>query len=464
MKKLLLLFTLLPLLLCGCGEQESAPLADQIQTRLDYSGQTDIDIIALSQQENLQLLDLRQTDITLRDYEFLYHSLPGCEILWEIPFQGNYYSMDTTSVSFSQLSSRDWEHLSWFSQLEHIDATACQDFNTIAALLEQYPDCTIDYAIALQMQTCSADTSCLTLNNAIGLPLKDILSCMPSLQRITLTGMLPDGELLQQLMEQYPQVTFSWEYTLLGHSFPNTLREMDLSGIPIETTLQLEKALAYFPQLEKVILVDCGLSDETMAQLNVRHPEVLFVWEVEFGGGTVRTDIESFIPLKQDLHVDDDDIARLQYLTQLVCLDLGYMPITDCSFLYAMPKLQYLLLPGTNLQDITPIGSLKELKYLELFLTPVSDLTPLQGCDHLEDLNISCTKPQDLTVLSQVPQLKNLWINGMEVHDEDIQLLEQAHPSLVISCIPDGYAIGNGWRSLPGYFAQRDLLGMPYAE
>ena len=464
MKKTLLLFALCSLLLCGCGSESTELSAADIHTTLDYSGQTGIDVIALSQHEDLQLLDLRQTDITLRDYEFLYHSLPGCEILWEIPFQGNFYPMDTNSLSLETLSSQDWEHLSWFAQLEHIDATACQDFGTIRALLEKFPHCTIDYAIPLQMQTCTASTSSLTLNNSAGLPLEDILPCLQSLRKLTLTGMLPTGEELQQLMHDFPQVDIVWDYTLHGQTFSSTTREINLSNTPMEDTLLVEKALPYFPQLEKVILIDCGLSDETMAQLNERYPDVLFVWTVEFGGGSVRTDIEAFIPLKQDLHVDDDDIARLHYFTELVCLDLGYMPITDCSFLYAMPKLQYLLLPGTRVEDITPIGSLRELKYLELFLTDVKDLSPLQSCLQLEDLNISCTQPKDLTVLTEVPGLRNLWLNGMDVDPHDIALLEESHPSLVISCILDGYAIGNGWRSLPGYFAQRDLLGMPYAE
>ena len=186
---------------------------------------------------------------------------------------------------------------------------------------------------------------------------------------------------------------------------------------------------------------------------------------MEFGGGNVlRTDMEALQPLKHGIHIDDENADKLKYFTQLICLDLGYMPITDCSFLYSMPKLQYLLLPGTQVRDITPIGSLKQLQYLELFLTGVTDFSPLQGCEKLEDLNISGTKPQELTVLTQVPSLKNLWLNGVETNDEDIRLLEQAHPSLVISCDPDGYAIGNGWRWLPGYFAQRDLLGMPYDE
>ena len=314
------------------------------------------------------------------------------------------------------------------------------------------------------MQTCTASTSSLTLNNSAGLPLEDILPCLQSLRKLTLTGMLPTGEELQQLMHDFPQVDIVWDYTLHGQTFSSATREINLSNTPMEDTLLVEKALPYFPQLEKVILIDCGLSDETMAQLNERYPDVLFVWTVEFGGGSVRTDIEAFIPLKHDLHVDDDDIARLHYFTELVCLDLGYMPITDCSFLYAMPKLQYLLLPGTQVEDITPIGSLRELKYLELFLTDVKDLSPLQSCLQLEDLNISCTQPKDLTVLTEVPGLRNLWLNGMDVDPHDIALLEESHPSLVISCILDGYAIGNGWRSLPGYFAQRDLLGMPYAE
>ena len=464
MNRYILLLALLSLLLCGCGAQTpDAPAAD-IQTRLDYSGRTDIDIIALSQQENLSFLDLRHTNVTLREYELLHHSLPGCEILWEIPFQGNYYTPDTTSVAFETLCSQDWEYLSWFTELSHMDATACQEYELIGALLEKYPHCTIDYAIDLQGQVIGPDTTGLTLNNPMGLPLEAILSCLPKLETLTLTGMLPEGKLLQQLMRDYPQVTFSWEYTLCGQALPNTTEQIDLSGTPMDTTLQLEKALPYFPELKKVVLVDCGFSDQTMSLLNRTYPDILFVWAVEFRGVHIRTDIEAFIPLKHNIHLDDNDVERLSYFTELICLDLGYMPITDCSFLYSMPRLQYLLLPCTNVQDITPLGSLKELRYLELFLTPVTDFSPLSGCENLADLNISGTKPQTLTVLTQVPQLKHLWINGITPGEEDIRLLEQAHPSLVICCLPEGNAIGNGWQLLPGYFAQRDLLGMPYDE
>ena len=55
--------------------------------------------------KDASVLDLRGSGIGIEEYEEIRASLPDCEILWDIPFQGNYYHQDTTALSFTALSA-----------------------------------------------------------------------------------------------------------------------------------------------------------------------------------------------------------------------------------------------------------------------------------------------------------------------------------------------------------------------
>ena len=113
-----------------------------------------------------------------------------------------------------------------------------------------------------------------------------------------------------------------------------------------------------------------------------------------------------------------------------------------------------------GITDLTPIASLKKLKYLELFKNGITDISPLAECTALEDINISYTSVSDITPLLGL-NLKNIWITTWRLKEGQRALLYETFPDAKI-CPNHRYATGGGWRKLPNYYAQRDILGMFY--
>ena len=249
--------------------------------------------------------------------------------------------------------------------------------------------------------------------------------------------------------------------TLFGQEFDSSAEFLDLSGIGMEDTAELETALPSFPNLKQVDMIDCGISNEEMEALNQRHPGIKFVWTLQIQGIKLRTDATSFMPTKHGYRVFDSDCALLKYCHDLECIDLGHMPIYNCDFLYGTPHVKYLILADTAVSDATPIGFLTELEFLELFMTKVTDYTPLLNCTSLKDLNLSFSPSYDNSPLFQMFWLDRLWLVGSSLSWADQKELRETLPNTVIVVHSDA-STKQAWRNSPRYYAQRDIFEMPY--
>ena len=255
---------------------------------------------------------------------------------------------------------------------------------------------------------------------------------------------------------------------LCGKVFTADCTEMDLSGIEIDDTDEVETAAALMPKLKKVLMCDCGVSDEEMDALDLRHEDVRYVWRIYFNIYSLRTDATFFcaadVPaLNYDAPVlHDYQLYPIRYCRDMIALDLGHMWIEDLSFLYNMPKLQYLILVGGRFRDITPIGSLQDLKYLEIFQTNPADISPLLNCKKLEQLNMCYCFGFDISPLKEMKQLKRLWYAGLGPYRG--RELQEALPDTQVYCPftdPDG-STGGGWREDEAYYEMRDVFAMYY--
>ena len=52
-------------------------------------------------------LDLRQEDISFTHYDAVHTQLPGCEVVWNVPFQNKKVSSDAETLSIQNPSSED---------------------------------------------------------------------------------------------------------------------------------------------------------------------------------------------------------------------------------------------------------------------------------------------------------------------------------------------------------------------
>lgn len=491
---------------------------------------------------NATEVDLRGEAVSLSHYDALAAKLPNAEIRWDVPFQGGILADDTTEVTVTTLSDEDVEALAHLEKLEKVNATECRDYSQLKALQQRMPDAEVSYNVHFSADTFPCDAEEVTLtgvaeNDAYLLQylpnLKTVLitgnvehTYLDALQgmttnlgaqfgfllgeqtvlatdtQATVTG-ITDGELdllprlqelkelklvnpvasaekVQALEESCPELAVSLEVEIAGKTFSDEeeLTEIDLSDVVITDLAAVETALAYLPDVEKVIFGVCGNDDpawgnsksklaaspienEDMAAYRDRvRDQYKVVWTVRLGPSiALRTDKDNFMPNHFGVGQLPDSYAyNLRYCEDMVCLDVGHMTLTDISFVEYMPKLKYLILAWTEVQYIEPIRSCKNLVFLELDNSCIRDISPLVDCTALEDLNIGNTFP-DVTPLTQMPWLKNVYmIFGSQASAWKVS---QALPDTNV--VATGNAtVGGNWRRLQNYYDMRDCLGMYY--
>ncbi|MBQ6718968.1 MAG: hypothetical protein IJN20_01280 [Oscillospiraceae bacterium] len=452
-------------------------------------------------------VDLRGTGATLEYYETLRSQLPDCEIRYDLPFQGGFYPDDTKELTITSLTDAEIELLDYLPLLETVDARDCTDYNQLIALQKRHPEWNVLYTVSFLGVDYNQDAS----EMVFGTPktesideaaqeetepketqsdkseveetqplmqvekkpqpqleeLRQVLAWLPDMKTIHFHQPEMSGQDLVSLREAYPDINVTWEKDAFGTTYSHDVTEIELEDMYFASLDEVEAQTAYFPELQKLVLLDCGydkknlFDDETLAAFREKmRPNYKVVWSMNLYGMTIRTDDLYFMPNKYGVKVSTYGIQRLRYCEDMLCVDLGHHNIVDLSFVEGMPHLKYFICIDSNLLYIEPLGTCKELVYCELFWTPISDFTPLLGCTALEDLNVARTNG-DPMVFKDMPWLKNLWIRGSAVNAEERKILEEALPNTYIQYC-DYEMTRNGWRELQNYYDMRDLLGMSY--
>lgn len=488
-------------------------------------------------------LDLRSESLSVQEYEQIRQKLPDAEILWCVPFQGESYPNDTVSLSVRELTAGDVALLAHFPDLQQLSAMECRDYDLLMQIRDQYPQVALRYSVELDGKVYGQDTAAVTcttlsdeeitllrylpelksvdasgcadhtriaaLNQAIpGLDisyrlellgqvftesdvsasfqnpdihlLAERLSALTHLEAVHLVEpSASSGELLA-LTELYPNITFTWEKTLLGKTFNSADTECDFTGSTLAEVVppawgnpldaaetarviaDVKEAMAWFPNAEKVILPPCAFDNETMSAFREEmRPEYKVVWTVFITKKPIRTDSTVIHSSALKVCFIDEMCYDLRYCEDAVVVDIGHSYVKYIDWLEGMPNLKYLILAHNWIKDLTPISSCKKLVYLELFWNEhIKDYTPLLGCTALEDLNISGTYAS-LEPIRQMTWLKNLWANCRGITDADYESLQSALPDTHIEYRGGDYTT-YGWRDLQSYFDMRDFMGLPY--
>ncbi len=469
-------------------------------------------------------LDLRGTPVTLQEYRSLRRRMPGSRILWDVPFQGGTVSSDITELTLHTLVPEDLEALSCLEDLTVIHAEKCRDYALLVQLQQLLPECDVRYTVSLSgeklrhdaqeavlstltiqdvqlltylpqlkrvsvsgcrdyalLQQVQADypqwtvhytvdlggihypyyTEEITVSGASYEEIRTALTGLSQLKRLTLVNPAADGSDLVALKEANSAIDLSWQVNICGVNVPWDVQELDLSGIQVGSCEEVEEKLTSLPNLEKVIMSDCGIDSETMAAFRERQREnYKVVWTVYLGKiAKCRTDDTYFMPIQQgEYYLLDSHTEELKYCEEMVCIDVGHHMIHNIDFVAYMPHLKYLILAHTGVRDLSPIVNCQELVYLEIDWSEVQDYTPLKELKALEDLNIDETFC-DIAPILEMTWLKNLWAPNRG--HKDRTALEEALPDTHLQ-LTKSYPAGQGWRNLDNYYAQRDFMGMYY--
>ena len=309
------------------------------------------------------------------------------------------------------------------------------------------------------------------------------LGGLSDVQTVELYGCGYSMDELATLRSAYPDIDFGCMVNLNGMEFDSRSTEVDISGVAVSDADALSGSISVFSDsLTKIIMVDCGLTDEQMGALQDAHPDVKLAWNINLGGyWTIRTDAVAFSTLKDgtiNYRLTNEDCQVLKYCTNMVALDLGHNYVTDISFLQYMPDLKILILvDDRNLQpdgtwneeangyitDLSYLAYCPKLMYLEFFVGSVSDISVLANLKNLVDLNISYNPISDITPLLNLPKLERLFLEHTNVTEEDYNLLCETYPDAQVVFYGEG-SVDQGWREHDRYYAMIDMYHNNYVN
>lgn len=432
-------------------------------TALKATVTSDADVQAITELTQLQQLDLRTSDLSPAQFDTLKAALPECNILWNVPLQSGAVASDTAKLNLTSLSDADIPLIAYFPELTKVNARGCTDYEQLLILAETYPQLDLYYTLSFDGQFWPNSTTGLTVGAVTLEELGNVLKYLPNVATVTLNTAPEDPDAMMEFQQAHPDIECSWLVDICGVLVESAASEINLSGIPMANTEELESKLKYLPNLTKVDMCGCGISNEEMEALNNRHEGIQFVWTVQVDTLTVRTDVTEFMPVKYDVWVGTGDVYNLRYLTELIALDLGHMEIDNCEFVRYMPHLKYLILADTDVTDFSPLEGLDELIFLEVFMCPIRDYSPFLTLTAMEDLNI-CYTYGDPEIIGQMTWLKRLWwgqVQSSRISDAQRQALCEKLPDTEIEYEPHS-STGAGWRMGQNYYDMRDIFGMGY--
>lgn len=440
------------------------------------------DIPAFARLENLASADVSAcSDISA--ILALRAALPEVRVFWTVPLAGESFDGDSENIIVPDASAEELRAaLVRLPELKTLTLTGSAfSLESQLALKEEFPSVSFVWDVTLAGKTFVSDAAALDFT---GTPLteKDLseigaaLVLLPDAKSVTLTACGLSEDALRTFSAAHPEILTIWETQLFGVTFTTDAEEIEFTDIPltVEDAAQIEDMLPYMPNLKKVVMLRCGISNEDMEEINLRHEDVQFVWMVQVYAYGVRTDQTYFSIYNCEYfygeydHLADD----LRYCHDMIAVDLGHMHLYgDTYFLTQMPHLQYLILSSAGSNPIPELGTLKELRFLELGKVSFTDITMLSECTSLTDIDLMYKRVKsdevaeaDVQTLCKMTWLKRLYLGGNMYNEEQMQRLRDSlsNTQIVIHNSPEWFA--QRWREAEIYFEMRDALHMYYID
>lgn len=250
---------------------------------------------------------------------------------------------------------------------------------------------------------------------------------------------------------------------LLGERrIPLKAVKLNLSGMNLNP-YNMDELFSRMPNLKRVEMIGCGLSNDAYAQLQDNHPGIRMIWEIRYATRVLRTDAVGWSTFRgmhgpMDLPMSDADTKYLKYCRDLICVDLGHNYIRDISFVQYMPNLQiFIAVDNGGLWDLSVLKYCPKLRYIEIFVNRVSDLSVFRYLHQLEDVNISYNPIRSNEYLKDLPHLQKLWLEATLIPGDQVQELRSIYPGIPIVNVGSG-SVDQGWRSGSHYIGMRDLI------
>ena len=423
------------------------------------------------------------------DFEALketQETYPMLTIQWTCAAGGKTFSNTEESIVCSSGTTKDELTTLLFAlpKLKSIDLRETDILaGDIAAFQSAYP--ALQFLCQAYLQDTRYDTTMTsfqldTAESFDAETLGDQLAFFPNLTALDLSEVPATEQDVVTLSERYPAMKIHWMVPVLEDlRVDSDTTSLDLRGYTVSDLPALKRTLKLLPQLTYLDMCNCGPSDEEMAQLRSELPQVKVVWMLHVGYWEIRTDIKGFSMAQYKEHegvrftkigdevrryrwVDDEQIAKLRYCTDIEALDIGHSDwISDISFVQSLPKLRFLVISMTKVTDLSPIRTLQNLIFFEMFEMNLTDISVLYDLPQLEYLNCCYTTLTDNKPLLSLTNLKRLWVIHCGFSDEELHALKVGLPNTIV--IAKGkHSTDTGWRfDNPTYEEMQALFGLP---
>lgn len=406
----------------------------------------------------LETLYLPETDLDLRQILALREATEG-EVRYSVLIAGQVIEDNAESITLPDLRSDQLPQvLSRLPLLEQLRSIQVEELLLTADELETLaaavPEAQLLYHVQLCGQSYSQDTVSVDLSALTQEELTEaaaVLPLLPDLREVELMG--ADGATpadkadVRMLMDALPQAAVHYEFSLFGTNV-STLDERVECNVPtlsdedeaeIRAALDILPACSYFKLDEDTF----GISNEIMASIRDDYPNTKVVWRVFLDKASILTDEEI---IRIGYIVNDSNSGVLRYCTDTVYLDIGHnSPMSDLSFIAYMPRLECVIVSGSNVYDLSGFANCPNLTWLEMgYCSKVVDLSPLSELQNLKYLNISITSVTDLTPLDNLP-LERLMAAETKLSKDQRQYFEQMHPDCLCGW-GERFCYGYPWR------------------
>lgn len=429
--------------------------------------------------KNLKRADLGSFPVEAEDSISLRQAFPDTELIYHtvVEIDDKTYRTDITMLDLSKNGLSDtrllMRKLAYLPDLKTVlfgNNTIPQSEKEI--LCAAYPEVSFEVTGTYEIygKQVLENTEELDLRDSrLDASLPDQIALLPQLKAVDLHDQpLSIAEKIK-LAERFPEVSFGWTVHYDGEDYDSSITEFDLTGKKLTTDDLdgIKEAINQFPDLEKVILCDCGLSNETLSEFQDEVGNVKVVWRVYLGTQwSLRTDAVAFSVLivnYKHVRMTSNSIQVLKYCTDLLALDLGHQAISDLSIIgECLPELRLLIVADNAVWDLSPLKNCKHLHYLEIFLNRVSDLSPLAELHELVDVNISYNPISNITPLLNSPMMQRVWMESTYVGYRGQAVLQEAYPDAKIVLIGSG-SVDQGWRwGNPRYEQMMDMWFKDY--
>lgn len=361
-KKALMLFLLnllCLLILYGCGSVKiGTQTVDVNATKVSITDATFDDYEVLKKLSRLSELDLSALSLSAGQYEQIAAQVAdNVSILWNVPLGEEQYPNTSELLYLSEPQlPQAIEVLSYFSNLKSVTVEPCDLSEDLCRFIEevhkQYPDAEVHCSSQIGGVVLDSETEKVVLNK-VKLKDSDIIRlairAFPNIKVYEMCGCGLSNEVMGQLREDYPDITFIWTIKFDRFSVRTDAVAFSTYEYNIYRNVTEETFRPLFTYCTELRALDIG------------HHGV----------------------------ADLSGIANLKKLQVLILAD-NY--ITDISPLAELHELNYLEVDANRVTDVTPLTKLEHLENLSMNVNNcLKNILNLLDCKNLKSLYMVAT-------------------------------------------------------------------------